>query len=208
MDEIVAASPVPVERNHVYVAAELLHLISRILDLPLCEYRQAVILLRQGQRWVGIDTFLDCDRLQRRLKARIGGMPQRRWEIALRLAIDLLFCARFSRLLGMARLGFQALPLFLRRWDYAAIPATILPLNAGTTCDRFNLDLTVAERCEKTFYTQQGEKTWKEPASRMWIRHLRERLRKDAATASRSGDAAASANHGKSRDAAERMSGW
>ena len=175
MDEIVAASPVPMQRRDVYLSAQLLHLLSRIFELPLCEYRQAAVLLRDGDRWMGIDAFLDCDRLQRRLDARVHTVPAPRWKLLARLAIDLLASARLSRMPGMARLGLQVLPLFTRRWDYSSIPHSILPLNAGTTCDRYNLDLSVAARCEKTFHSQLGASVWKESASETFVRQLRER---------------------------------
>jgi uncharacterized Fe-S cluster-containing radical SAM superfamily protein len=175
-DAIVAACPVPVARSHAYLAQELLHLVSRVFDLPLCEYRQAVILLRPGEEWVGLDHFFDCDRLQRRLEARAAHGPASRPELLRRLLVDLLASARPLRLPALVRMGVQLLPLFVKRWDYASIPHCILPLNAGTNCDRYNLDQTVAHRCEKTFHTQRGDEVWKEPGGAMFIRHLHERL--------------------------------
>jgi hypothetical protein len=71
----------------------------------------------------------------------------------------------------------KTLPIFMRRYDFASIPKTILPLLSISICDRYNLDESIARRCEKTVHSRVGGETIEELCSEMFIRQLGNRIR-------------------------------
>lgn len=180
MDEVVKASPVPIRREHVYVTQRLIQWVAGIVALPICEYVHNAVLFRVGGRWVGLDYFFDCDQLERTLDARAQKRPATRWGMIAALGTALLACARPTRIPALLPLGLKLLPVFLNRYDYASIPDGILPLNSSTVCDRYNLDSSVARRCEKTVHSIVDGKTLTESCSHMVIRTLRDRVAEEA----------------------------
>ena len=181
MDEVAAASPVPIRRRDAYLSQRLVNVMARIFGLPSCEYVQTAVLFQRGGQWVGLDHFFDCDRLERRLDERIGRWPVTRIGLLAAFLVDLLASARPARVPALIGLGLGVLPMFTNRFDFASIPAGILPLNASTVCDRHNLDSSVARRCEKIVLSQVGGDVVKETTSQMAVRYLRLRTWPQAA---------------------------
>jgi pyruvate-formate lyase-activating enzyme len=175
MDDIVAALPVAAERRHMYVAQKLMGLATALLRLPLCENSQFAMLFRVGDRWVGLDHFLDCDALDRRLDERLRTAPVTRARLLRALTTDVLATARLRRLPSLARLAWQVLPVFWRRFDLSRVPRSILPLASTTACDRYNYDASLARRCDKWGSSMVRGEVVHELLSTMTIRQLRER---------------------------------
>ncbi len=180
MDEIVAAIPFSVARRDVYLTQRLVHLVAKLFGLPMCEYVQTAVLFRVGERWVGLDHFFDCDKLERRLDMRLEEWSTTSRKLLRALAADMVACARASRVPSLAWFGLQLLPVFFNRYDFASIPRSILPLVSISVCDRYNLDSHVARRCEKMVHLQVGERAVTQSCSDMMIRQLRERTVLDA----------------------------
>lgn len=177
MDEIVDALPIPYPRTHVYLIQRLVHLTARVFGLPICEWVQMAVLFRAGRRWVGLNHFLDCEALERRLDALVAALPASRAVLFGRLATAVLASARPAHLGQLLIMAARTLPIFLRRYDFASIPKTILPLLSISICDRHNLDESIARRCEKTVHSRVGGETIEELCSEMFIRQLRNRTR-------------------------------
>ncbi len=181
MDEIVEASPVPIARRDVYLAQRLVHLTARLFNLPLCAYVQTAVLFRAGKRWVGLDHFFNCDKLERRLDVQLDEWPRTSRRLLRALAADALACAYPTRVPSLAGFGLRMLPVFLNRYDFASIPKSILPLISISVCDRYNLDSHVARRCEKMVHSRVGGQEIIESCSEMTIRQTRERAAVDQA---------------------------
>jgi MoaA/NifB/PqqE/SkfB family radical SAM enzyme len=179
MDRLLASCPVAVERNHVYLTQQIAWFVGRILDVPMCEYKQAAMLLRRGGRWVGIDDLLDCHRLERRFDRRIEQPRSGRFRQLLGLATDLVASARLSRLPWLAGLAARTLPLLWSGLDYRRLPKEILLLNVSTTCDPNNFDASVARRCERFGYALAGTRVRIGLCSHLGIEALRERTAAD-----------------------------
>jgi organic radical activating enzyme len=177
MDEMVDALPIPYPRKHVYLIQRLVHLTARIFRLPICEWVQMAVLFRTGNRWVGLNHFLDCEALERRLDAIVAALPSSRAVLFVRLATAVLASARPAHLGQLFMMAARTLPIFFKRYDFASIPKTILPLLSISICDRYNLDESIARRCEKTVHSRVGEETIEELCSEMFIRQLRNRIR-------------------------------
>lgn len=177
MDWVVEACPVPISRRDAYLSQRLVQAMARIFGLPSCEYVQTAVLFRRGDSWVGIEELFNCDRLERRLDARATQWPQSRSRAIAAFAADLLASVRPTRITTLMSLGMKVLPMFTNRYDFAAIPDCILPLNASTVCDRHNLDSSVARRCEKTVFYQNDGLTVTETTSQMAVRHMQLRPR-------------------------------
>ncbi len=175
MDRIVDALPVPVERSHVYVTQQLVQWISRLYGLPMCKYHQAIVLVQSRGAWASIDHYLDCKKLDRKLEAREGAWPTSRLALGAALGADVLSCMRPGRLGESAELAAKLFGLFARRLDNASLPSCLLPVNAGTTCDRNNFDASIGRRCEKWSYSQLGDHVHPETISQMTMRLVRKR---------------------------------
>jgi pyruvate-formate lyase-activating enzyme len=182
MDQILAALPVHIERGEVYVLQKLFGLVSGLLRMPRCPHMQVVVLFRRGERWTGIDPFVDCAALDRRLDARLHRQPLTRARMLRALVVDVLACVRWRQLPALLRLAWQVLPVFLRKLDISKIPRTMLPIVSTTVCDRFNYDDTLARRCDKLVHTNVRGRVIAELASAMSLRQLQERAAHDAAT--------------------------
>lgn len=180
MDEIVAASPVPMKRRDVYLSQRIVHLLARIFDLPMCSYVQAAVLFKTDAGWVAIDHFFDCDALERRLDARLARGRAGRAKMLGDLVADLLASARPAHVVALARIGTKLLRVFANRYEFSSIPATILPLISITVCDAHNLDSSVARRCEKSVHTRREGQALDESCSDMMLGRLRERVAGDA----------------------------
>jgi hypothetical protein len=183
MDRVVQALPVRLARHEVYVTQKLAYLMAHVFDLPLCAYVQAVLLFRAGDRWVGLDHFFDCERLDARLDARVERWDPGRPLLVAALAQDLLACVRPAAAGALARLVPRLLEFFVRRLEFSRIPRGVLPIASITVCDRHNFDAQVARRCEKTVHARSGAELRHELCSHMVMRQLRERVasRPDAA---------------------------
>jgi pyruvate-formate lyase-activating enzyme len=179
MDQLLAACPVAVERNHVYLGQQTAFFVGRILDLPMCEYKQAAMLFRRGGRWVGINDLFDCQRLERRFDRRIEGPRVGRFRQLLGLVADLAASARLSRLPWLAGLAARTLPLLWSGLDYRRIPKEILLLNVSTTCDPNGFDASIARRCERPSYAMAGTRLRTGLSAHLLIEFLRERTAAD-----------------------------
>lgn len=175
MDHVVDAMPIPYQRREAYLAQRLVHLVARVFDLPMCSFVQAAPIFRVGGGWVGLAHLFDLDELERRLDARMDAWQDTRRQLPRALASDLARAARPGRLPSLLRLGLQTLPVFLRDYDFANVPPSVLPLVSITVCDRHNYDASVARRCEKATHTRVDGQIVQETCSEMVIRHLRER---------------------------------
>jgi len=175
MDDIVAAAPAQLERRHLYVLQKLMGAATALLHLPLCENSQFAALFRLGDRWVGLDHFLDCDALDQRLHRRLTAVPVTRARLLRALTVDVLASARPSRFPAFVRLAWQVLPVFWRRFDLSRVPRSILPLASTTACDRHNYDASLARRCDKWGSSMVRGAAVRELLSAMMLRQLRER---------------------------------
>jgi pyruvate-formate lyase-activating enzyme len=180
MDRVVGALPVPIPRTQPYVVQRLVYFAAWLFGLPVCAYVQTLVLFRAGSRWVGLDHFFDCGRLADRLDRRIGRGLASRFRTALGVGIDLLVAARLSRLPSLFRLGIRIARVFVRRYDLAGIPASVLPIVASSECDPYLFDAAVARRCEKGVNSTVQGSVRSELCSQMLIRHVRERRLADA----------------------------
>ncbi|MCX6916361.1 MAG: radical SAM protein, partial [Verrucomicrobia bacterium] len=179
MDRLLAACLVAIERNHVYLTQQIALYVGRILDVPMCEYKQAAMLFRRGGRWVGINDLFDCQRLERRFDRRIEQPRVGRFRQLLGLVADLAASARLSRLLWLAGLAGRMLPLLWSGLDYRKIPKEILLLNVSTTCDPNNFDASVARRCERPTYSVSDTGVRTRLGAHLLIDFLRERTAAD-----------------------------
>jgi pyruvate-formate lyase-activating enzyme len=175
MDQIIAALPVKIERREVYTLQKLFALVSGLLRMPRCPQYQPVVLFRLGDRWTGLDTFLDCETLDRRLDERLRRRPLTRARMLQALLADVAAAVRWRQMPALLRLAWQVLPVFRRQLDIADIPKSILPIVATTVCDRFNYDDTLARRCDKIVHSNVGGHVIAELASAMSLRHMQER---------------------------------
>ncbi len=190
MDQLLAACPVAIERKHVYLTQQIALYIGRILNVPMCENKQAAMLFRRGGRWVGINDLFDCERLERRFDRRIEQPRVGRFRQLLGLVADLAASARLSRLPWLAGLAARTLPLLWSGLDYRRLPKEILPVKTGTCCDPNNFDASAARWCEKGSYVQSGTRMKTGLCSHLAIEALRERT---AADHPRNGNEAAAA---------------
>ena len=188
MDHLLASCPVALERHHVYLSQQIALFVGRILDVPMCEYKEAAMLFRRGGRWVGINDLFDCQRLERRFDRRIEGPRVGRFRQLLGLAADLAASVRLSRLPWLAGLAARTLPLLWSGLDYRRIPKEIFLLNVSTVCDPNNFDASIARRCERPIYTVAPTGIRTCLSSHLMIDFLRKRT---AADQSDSGDEAA-----------------
>jgi uncharacterized radical SAM superfamily Fe-S cluster-containing enzyme len=175
MDEIIGALPVKIDRREVYTVQKLFGLVSGLLRMPRCPHMQFVVLFRTHQRWAGLETFLDCERLDRRLDKHLDGRPLTRGRMLRSLLMDVAAAVRWRQLPALLRLAWQVFPVFVRQLDIAHIPKTILPIVATTVCDRFNYDDTLARRCDKLVHSNVRGQVVAELASQMSLRQLQER---------------------------------
>jgi len=188
MDRLLAACPVAIERNHVYLGQQAAFFVGRIVDVPMCEYKQAAMLFRRGGKWVGLNDLFDCQRLERRFDRRIAGPRLGRFRQLLGLIADLAASVRLSRLPWLAGFAVKTLPLLWSGLDYRRIPKEILLLNVSTTCDPNGFDASIARRCERPSYAMAGNRLRTGLSAHLLIEFLRERA---AADQSHDGDAPA-----------------
>jgi hypothetical protein len=179
MDRLLASCPVAVERNHVYLSQQIALFVGRILDVPMCEYKQAAMLFRRGGRWVGINDLFDCQRLERRFDRRIEQPRVGRFRQLLGLAADLVASVRLSRLPWLAGLAARTLPLLWSGLDYRRIPKEIFLLNVSTTCDPNNFDASIARLCERPIYSVADTGIRTSLSSHLLIDFLRDRRAAD-----------------------------
>lgn len=175
MDLVVEALPIPYPREQAYVVQRMVHVLARVFDLPICLYVQTAVLFREGGRWVDLGHYLDCDRLRDRLDRRIASWPTSRARLLAGLAWDVLASARPRRWWALFRQAVRILPIFLRRYEFARIPKSVLPLLSITVCDPVFVDAAVARRCEKGVHTLVDGRVVTELCSEMALRHVRER---------------------------------
>jgi hypothetical protein len=173
IDHLVDSPLVPVARRHVYTAEHLIHWFYHLAGDPVCEYKQTIVLLRHGGAWVGLDAFVDCDALRRRLDARLAKGAPSRWRRALGLAFDLARSLRPRQAHHLVGMGLRVLPFLWHGRDYRRLPEILLVLTAGTACDPNNYDETVARSCEKPFHTFEDGCARVASSSRFLIRKLR-----------------------------------
>jgi len=176
MDHLLASCPVAVERNHVYLGQQTAFFLGRILDVPMCEYKQAAMLFRRGGRWVGINDLFDCQRLERRFNRRIERPRVGRFRQLLGLVADLAASVRLSRLPWLAGLAARTLPLLWSGFDYRRVPKEILFINASTTCDPNGFDSSIARLCERPSYSMAGTRSRNGLSAHLLIEFLRERV--------------------------------
>lgn len=175
MDLVVESLPIPYPREQAYLVQRMVHILARAFDLPICLYVQTAVLFREGGRWVDLGYYVDCERLRDRLDRRIASWPTSRVRLLAGLARDVLASARPRRWRALLGQAARVFPIFLHRYEFARIPASVLPLLSITVCDPVFVDGAVARRCEKAVHTQVDGRVVGELCSEMAIRHVRER---------------------------------
>lgn len=175
MDLVVESLPIEYPREQAYLVQGMVHVLARAFDLPICQYVQTAVLFREGGQWVDLDHYVDCGCLRDRLDRRIASWPVSKARLLAGLAWDVLASARPGRRWALLRQAARVFPIFLRRYEFARIPRSVLPLLSITVCDPVFFDGAVARRCEKGVHTRVGDQVVTELCSEMAIRHVRER---------------------------------
>ncbi len=176
MDLVLDAIPHACDHSDAYLIQQMVHLLAAIFDLPVCEYVQTAVLFREGEAWVDLGYYLHRDRLRLRLDRLFQAWPMPRWKAFLRLGIAVLASARPARLFSLIGQALRILPVFTRRYDFASIPKSVLPLISITVCDPTFADHAVARRCEKQVHSKVDGRIVTELSSEMVLRHVRQRF--------------------------------
>jgi hypothetical protein len=175
MDRLLAALPYPATHRGVYLAQRCMFALARLFDIPLCEYVQPLVLLRDGARWKTIEDFVDAarfiERFDRRLTQGAPGKP----AMAAALAADMFASVKPSALPPLLAQALRVLPFFFSGGTIAGIPSSVLPIVVISACDRHFFDASIASRCEKGSHTFVRGGVTDELCSHLLIRHARER---------------------------------